>query len=103
MAWGIDENGEEFEYNYEENKWQYPDKNYENIGGKKKRICGRCGKPQIDINGVENVDFCMQGLTQCDFIYASCCGHGDDSQAYIALADGRIFTLDVEWSRKNNL
>lgn len=34
----------------------------------------------------------------CDFIDAACCGHGDKEEAYIALADGRRFILDVEWS-----
>ena len=102
MVWATDDNGEKCEYNYDENKWEYPDKEgYENIGGKKRRICKRCNKPQIDSHNVTNVDFCMQGLTDSDFIYSSCCGHGDDSQAYIALCDGRIFVLDTEWSRKD--
>lgn len=101
MAWATDDNGEKCEYNYDENRWEYPDQDgYENIGGKKKRICQRCGKPRIDINNVEDVDFCMQALTQSDFIYASCCGHGDDDMAYIALCDGRVFKLDKQWSRR---
>lgn len=43
-------------------------------------------------------DFCLQGLTVCDFIDYACCGHGDDSLAYISLKDGRRFVLDkLNW------
>ena len=48
----------------------------------------------MDINGVEQADFCLQGLTDCSFISNACCGHGDDECAYIALADGRRFVLE---------
>ena len=101
MTWATDDNGEKTVYNYDENRWEYPDSDgYENINGKKKRICQRCGKPSLDINGVCDVDFCMQALTQCSFITAACCGHNNDDEAYISLADGRRFILDKEWSRK---
>lgn len=63
------------------------------INGKK--ICQRCNKPQLDLNNVKNCDFCLQGLTNCDFIDNACCGHGDDSAAYISLKDGRRFVLDT--------
>ena len=59
-----------------------------------KEICPNCNKPRLDINGVKDCDFCLQGLTVCDFIDYACCGHGDDSQAYISLKDGRRFILD---------
>ena len=55
-----------------------------------------------NINGVEDVDFCLQGLTTTDFISNACCGHGDNDAAYIALKDGRRFILDKEWSIKED-
>lgn len=101
MTWANDENGERTEYDYENNRWIYPDEpDYENINGKKKRICPRCNKPRVDLNGVCDVDFCLQGLTTCDFITNACCGHCNPEDAYIGLADGRIFILDMEWSRR---
>lgn len=101
MTWSEDENGDYTEYDYSENKWIYPDDpEYENIDGKKKRICPRCHKPRIDINGIDDVDFCMQALTQSDFIDNACCGHNNPEDAYISLADGRRFILDTKWSRK---
>lgn len=99
MAWDTDDNGELVEYNYETNRWEYPDeRDVIDVHGKKRKVCSKCNKPQIDSNGVINCDFCLQGLTICDFIDAACCGHGDKEKAYIALADGRRFILDVEWS-----
>lgn len=82
--------------------WSEQNKRYEYPDGtphiNAKKICPECGKPQLDINGVEDCDFCMQGLTTCDFIEYSCCGHGDDSLAYIQLKDGRRFVLDkMNW------
>ena len=101
MTWANDENDEYTEYDYNTNKWIYPnDPEYENIDGKKKRICPRCHKPHVDVNGVCDVDFCLQGLSNCSFITNACCGHGRDEEAYITLADGRRFILDKEWSRK---
>lgn len=67
-----------------------------NISFDHKEPCPKCNKPRIDINGVENCDFCLQGLTVCDFIAYACCGHGDDSAAYISLKDGRRFVLDTD-------
>lgn len=63
-----------------------------------KKVCEQCGKPQLDINGVKDCDFCLQGLTVCDFIDYACCGHGHDENAYISLKDGRRFVLDkMNW------
>lgn len=59
-----------------------------------KEICPNCSKPRLDINGVKDCDFCLQGLTTSEFIDYACCGHGDDSKAYISLKDGRRFVLD---------
>lgn len=59
-----------------------------------KEICPQCNKPRLDINGVEDCDFCLQGLTSCDFIDYACCGHGNNDMAYISLKDGRRFVLD---------
>lgn len=101
MTWSNDDDGEKTIYDYNENKWIYPDEpEYENIDGCKKRICPRCHKPRVDVNGICDVDFCLQGLTQCSFITNACCGHDCDEEAYIALADGRRFIIDKEWSRK---
>lgn len=101
MTYANDENGEYTEYDYDENKWIYPDDpEYESIDGKKKWVCPRCDKPQVDLNNICNVDFCMQGLTTCDFISNACCGHCNPEDAYISLKDGRRFVLDKEWSRK---
>ena len=47
--------------------------------------CPRCGKKAI-----EDVDFCLYPLHECDFIEAACCGHGV-KKGYIKLKDGRIF------------
>ena len=62
MTSGYDENGERVEFNYDFNRWEYPDGDI-CIDGSKKRICEKCNKPRININGVEDVDFCLQGLT----------------------------------------
>ena len=101
LTHGYDENGERVEFNYDFNRWEYLDGNI-CIDGYKKRICEKCNKPRIDINGVEDVDFCLQGLTTTDFISHACCGHGDKDAAYIALKDGRRFILDKEWSIKED-
>lgn len=82
--------------------WNEKMKRWETLDGEPyingKEICQKCGKPRLDINGVEDCDFCLQGLTTCDFIDYACCGHGDDSLAYISLKDGRRFVLDkMNW------
>ena len=90
-----DDEGNVIIWNEEHKRYEYPD-GTTHINGK--QICERCGKPRLDINGVENCDFCLQGLTTCDFIAYACCGHGDDSLAYISLKDGRRFVLDkLNW------
>ena len=87
-----DDEGNVIIWNEEHKRYEYPD-GTPHINGK--RICERCGKPRLDINGVVDCDFCLQGLTTCDFIDYACCGHGDDSLAYISLKDGRRFVLDT--------
>lgn len=84
-------------WNEETHQWEYPDGDI-CIDGKKKRICPKCNKPGLDINGVEDVDFCLQGLTDCSFITNACCGHNNPEDAYISLADGRRFVLDKEYN-----
>jgi hypothetical protein len=76
-------------------RWEYHDgKPY--IKGKE--ICPVCNKPRLDINGVTDCDFCLQGLTTCDFIDNACCGHNHPDLAYISLKDGRRFVLDkMNW------
>ena len=87
--------GNKIVFNAKTKRWETPDgEPWHND----KEFCNRCGKPALDINGVENCDFCLQGLSNCDFIEYACCGHGDDDAAYIALKDGRKFILDpMKW------
>jgi hypothetical protein len=88
--------GVEIIWSEENKRWEYLDGKPCINGGKE--ICGRCGKPRVDMNGVTDADFCLQGLTVSDFIDNACCGHGDDSLAYISLQDGRRFVLDkMNW------
>ena len=89
------QNGNLF-YDEEKQQWKDNDGNY---GFHHKKVCQRCNKPQIDINGVKDCDFCLQGLTTSDFVEYACCGHGNDEDAYIKLKDGRLFVLS-EWSVK---
>ena len=86
-----DDDGNVIIWNDKHKRYEYPD-GAPYIHGK--RICERCGKPRLDINGVVDCDFCLQGLSSCDFIDYACCGHGDDSLAYISLKDGRRFVLE---------
>ena len=92
-------NGERVVFNYDTRRWEYPDGS-PYILGKKRSVCGKCGKPSLDLNGVCDCDFCLQSLTVCDFISDACCGHGDVDVAYISLKDGRRWVLDKEWSVK---
>ena len=85
----------ELTYNPETRRWE--DKEGR-VGWNHKRLCERCNRPRLDINGVEDVDFCLQGLTTSDFIDNACCGHGNSETAYISLKDGRIFRLWEEYS-----
>ena len=87
---------EDLFWNEKTSRWE--DENG-NVGYHHKRVCEKCNKPRLDINGVENCDFCLQGLTTCDFIDNACCGHGNNEEAYISLKDGRLFVLS-EWSVK---
>lgn len=75
-------------WNEKKSRWEDEEGNY---GSLHKRVCPKCDKPRLDLNGVEDCDFCLQGLTVCDFIEFACCGHGNDDRAYIALKDGRVF------------
>lgn len=52
------------------------------------RECVKCGKPPID-----DIDFCLYALHDCDFINSACCGHGVE-EGYIMLKDGRRFILE---------
>lgn len=85
-------NDEKIIFNNERKRWE-KENGEQYINGKK--ICEKCNKPQVDLNGVKDCDFCLQGLTTCEFIDFACWGHGDDTQAYISLKDGRRFVLDT--------
>ena len=80
------QNGRLF-WNEETNRWEDEEGN---VGYLHKRLCKKCNKPRLDINGVEDCDFCLQGLSVCSFIDFACCGHGDDSSAYISLKDSYV-------------
>ena len=86
------DNGITIKWNRETKRWEYMDG--EPYYFDHKRVCNKCGIPRLDINGVKDCDFCLQGLTTCDSIQAACCGHGCDEEAYIYLKDGRRFVLD---------
>lgn len=96
-TWATDENGLKIKYNYVLKRWEYEDGTLYIDG--RRTVCPKCNKPRLDINGVDNCDFCLQSLTTCDFINNACCGHGNDDEAYISLKDGRLFVLS-EWSVK---
>lgn len=97
MSWTEDSNGIRIIWNMNRKRWEYPDGSVF-IDRKRRTLCERCQMPTLDLNGVENCDFCLQGLTSCEYITDACCGHGDDSLAYIALKDGRRFVLDqMKW------
>lgn len=83
-------------WNEKKQRWEDEDGN---VGYDHKRVCEKCSKPRLDINGVVDCDFCLQGLAACSFIDNACCGHGNDENAYISLKDGRLFVLS-EWSVK---
>lgn len=86
---------ETIHWNDKNKQWEYED-GTPYINGKE--ICPKCNKPRLDINNVKDCDFCLQGLTTSQFIDNACCGHGDDSLAYISLKDGRRFVLDkMNW------
>lgn len=95
----VDRDGIEIEWNKKTRQWEYPNGDL-CIKLKRKRICKVCNKPRLDINGVENCDYCLQSLTSCGFITDACCGHGTDEDAYISLADGRRFILDSVYYKK---
>ena len=100
MRFAYDKNGEKIVFNDETNRWEYGDGESYYLGAEKTRLCPKCKKPKISINGVTGCDFCLQALTIVDFIDNACCGHGDDSEAYISFKDGRRWVLDKEWSVK---
>ena len=89
-------------YTYNElfRRWEDVTMNEPNINGK--RICPKCEKPRLDINGVEDCDFCLQLLTECSLVDFACCGHGNDNQAYISFRDGRRWILDQESSCRDH-
>ena len=89
-----DRDGTEIKWNEDIQQWEYENGDL-CIGLKRKRVCKKCDKPRLDVNGVINCDFCLQGLTVCDFVSHACCGHGIDEDAYISLKDGRRFILDT--------
>lgn len=44
--------------------------------------CDRCGRKPVNVNDVENCDYCLKDLTKCDLIDYACCGHGNSKLAY---------------------
>lgn len=81
--------GHEIYYDDELKCWCYKDNGervYNDDG--EERVCSNCNKPPID-----DVDFCLYGLRDCNCIEGACCGHGVE-QGYILLKDGRRFVLE---------
>ena len=74
--------GHKIYYDEKTETWRFTD-NDADINNN--RQCTKCGKQPIN-----DVDFCLQGLTTSDFISDACCGHGVE-KGYIKLKDGRIF------------
>ena len=76
--------GHEIYYDDEKKAWIYTE-NGERVYDNECIECVKCDKPPID-----DVDFCLYALHDCDFINAACCGHGV-KPGYIKLKDGRVF------------
>ena len=74
--------GHEIYYNEEDKEWRYCNNDANIIND---RPCVNCRKQAID-----DIDFCLYGLHDCDFIDAACCGHGV-TKGYIKLKDSRLF------------
>lgn len=103
MTYSFDDEGNKVIYNYDKNIWEYSnDSDKIMINGRMKKLCKYCNMPSIDINNVKDCDFCLQGLSVCDFIAYACCGHGNPDDAYITFKDGRRWVLDKTWNRKIN-
>lgn len=98
-VWSTDKQGNKITYDWKQRLWKN-DEETMSIGGKKHKVCPKCHKPTLDLNGVKDCDWCLQSLTVCDFIDFACCGHGDPKYAYISFKDGRRWVLDQ--SQKNS-
>lgn len=59
--------------------------------------CDRCGRKPVNVNGVENCDYCLKDLTKSDLIDYACCGHGNSKLAYISFKDGRRWIIDEDF------
>ena len=80
--------GHEIYYDDEKKTWVYKETG-ERVLDHYCIECVKCDKPPVD-----DVDFCLYGLHDCDFIQGACCGHNNPENAYILLKDGRRFVLD---------
>ena len=76
--------GHPIHYDKENKNWIYTETG-QKVYNNQNIPCKTCKKQPID-----DVDFCLQGLKDCKYIIAACCGH-QLKPGYIKLADGRIF------------
>ena len=74
--------GHEIYYDEKQQTWRFSNNDADITND---RPCKKCGKQSID-----DIDFCLYALHDCDFIQSACCGHGV-KKGYIKLKDGRIF------------
>lgn len=63
-------------------EWRYEDDDTTVKDHWQERPCGRCGKHMT----AEGHDPCIEGLPG---VKNACCGHGDDSEAYVRFENGR--------------
>lgn len=81
--------GNEVYYDTNEKKWKWSDGSDDLA-----KPCVKCKEYPVD-----DVDYCLQGLKDCEMIHSACCGHGNDVEGYILLKDGRLFKLYRECER----
>ncbi len=65
--------------------WRYRDTGETTAGSWRERPCGRCKRMSTE----EGHDSCLGSLPD---VANACCGHGDDTEAYIQFNDGLIVT-----------
>lgn len=72
---------------YVNDEWFYADTREPTAGNP--RPCGKCGQEDTP----EGHDACLGTIPN---VVNACCGHGDDSIAYIDYQDGKRFVLEAK-------
>ena len=70
-----------YDIEYINNEWVYSDTKKSTISTFESRPCGHCGK----YNTLEGHDACLGKLKG---VMNACCGHGEESEAYVQFWDG---------------